>query len=257
MTNVPRPASESVSRSPRSPGEGEGPRPRQGEFERVLGEKSGPPAGPARPRSPKSGSDAEGGAGSWREQAAEEALRGRALPGDVAVAHPKGSSVAEAQTPPTVSAADRIAEIERIAEQIVQAAQVRLGPQGAAEARLELNMGRLGPMSVALERTAEGQIRIGFEAATAEASNLLQSRVGELAKQLEARGVALQEITIQSADQPLFRLEPATAAQSGLLSPRSEPGTAASPEGEGQRPPFEEQERQRRRDPQEVPSDDE
>lgn len=255
MTSVSKPAADSVSRSPRSPGEAEGATPREGEFDRVLKEKAGGRAHSLRPDLENSRSGTERGPGS-RRQRPDEAPALRALPGDVAIAYPIRAA-GTAQAPEPTPAADRVAEIQRITDQIVQAVEVRLGRDGVAEARLELNLGSLGRMGVALERTAEGQIRIGFEAATAEASDLLRGRVSDLATELQARGVSLQEITVQSPDQPVFRFEPPTGPADAVFSNRPEPSPPPGEAAQGQRQPFQDQERQRRRPSPEPLSDDE
>jgi hypothetical protein len=136
--------------------------------------------------------------------------------------------------------------------------EVRLGAAGAAEVRLELDLGGLGSMNVDLNRTGEGQIRVAFDAATVEASNLLREHAGELASRLQARGVALQELTVRSADQATFRLETGAPAPD---APRpAEPARAAASSGEAQardqRQAFD-QEREGRRSRPEVPENDE
>jgi flagellar hook-length control protein FliK len=112
--------------------------------------------------------------------------------------------------PATIDAApgaDPSARIERIAEQILLAAEVRLHGDGAVEARLQLDLGRLGRMNVALERTAEGQIRVALEPTSAEARDLLQARGQDLAHRLEARGLKLQELTVKSSGETVLQIE--------------------------------------------------
>jgi hypothetical protein len=137
----------------------------------------------------------------------------RALPGDVAV-----PSRAPAGSAPAVEgsrAAEAVARVERIAEQIVRAVEVRLGPAGAAEVRLELDLGGLGQVRVALARDAEGRVAVRFDAAGPEASRLLVDQGGDLVARLEARGLTLREVSMTSADGSLVRIgspsEPATA----------------------------------------------
>jgi hypothetical protein len=125
------------------------------------------------------------------------------LPGDVAVPARPGAvpSVADASR-----AADAAARIERIAEQIVRAVEVRLGPGGTGEVRLELDLGGLGPLRVALHRDAEGTLAVRFDAARPEASRLLVDQGRDLVARLEARGLALREVVTTGADGSLVRL---------------------------------------------------
>jgi flagellar hook-length control protein FliK len=167
-----------------------------------------------------------------------------------------------APAPPAVAdstpAVDATARIERIAEQILQAAEVRLHADGAVEARLQLDLGRLGRMHVALERTPEGQIRVALEPTTAEARDLLQAHGKELANRLEARGLRLQALTVESSGETVLHLEGAeretketVATRSAVPaseSARAEP--AAGPEPPPQKERFdEEHERRDRREP--------
>jgi hypothetical protein len=105
------------------------------------------------------------------------------------------------------SPAERAARVEQIAEQIVRAAEVRLHANGAVEARLQLDLGRLGRLDVALERTTEGRIRVTLEPTTADARRLLQSEGGGLARRLENRGLQLQELTVRTSEATLLRVE--------------------------------------------------
>ena len=137
----------------------------------------------------------------------------RALPGDVAVPSrtPAGSGPAVEGS----RAADAVARVERIAEQIVRAVEVRLGPAGSAEVRLDLDLGGLGQVRVALHRDAEGTLAVRFDAAGPEASRLLVDQGGDLVARLEAKGLALREVVMTGADGSLVRIgspsEPATA----------------------------------------------
>lgn len=255
MSSISKPGgADAAARSGQGPAEADGKTSGEGEFDRVLENKAGQP----QRRQGRDGQEQEdGGFGGGRDQS-EEAMRWRALPGDVMIARPFAAAPAETGAPEALTAADRVAEIQRIADQILQAAEVRLGATGAAEVRLELNLGSLGSMKVDLNRTAEGQIRVAFETVTVEASNLLREHAGELASKLEARGVALRELTVRSADQATFRLDTGAAAPE---APRpAEPVRAAASSGEaqaqGRRQQYD-QERERRQPRQEIPESDE
>jgi hypothetical protein len=179
--------------------------PKGGDFEAVLREK-GESARPERlepghqePRRATTGPEeapgdrGKGEAGAWR-----------ALPGDVAVpARPAPGTPALVESS---RAADAVARVERIAEQIVRAVEVRLGPGGTAEARLELDLGGLGQLRVALHRDAEGTLAVRFDAAGPEASRLLVEQGQDLVARLEARGLALREVSLAGADGSLVRL---------------------------------------------------
>jgi hypothetical protein len=186
---------------------GEGP-PGAGDFEAVLHDKGrsprGAPAG-TEERPPERG---RGDAGEWR-----------ALPGDIAV--PARPAPGEAPAVETSRAAEAAARIERIAEQIVRAAEVRLGPGGTAEARLELDLGGLGLLRVALHRDAAGTVAIRFDGAGPEASRLLVAQGDDFVAKLEGRGLALREVVLTGADGSLVRLgspaEPAPADPASRL----------------------------------------
>ena len=252
MSNVSKTGgADATTRANQGPAEADERRGGDGEFDRVLENKAGQPH---RRQGRDGRGQEEGGFGGGRDQS-DEAMRWRALPGDVMIARPIAAP-AEAGAPEALTGAERVAEIQRIADQIVQAVDIRLGTTGAAEVRLELNLGRLGSLGVDLQRSAEGEIRVGFDAATVEASNLLREHAGELASKLEARGVALRELTVRSTDQATFRLE-----TGGPDAPRpAEPVRAAASSGEaqaqGQRQPFD-QERERRQPRSEIPESDE
>jgi len=199
------------------------PRPEGGPLER------GRPPGPGLP-----GGGAEGTAqtrAEAREAAAREALSeadpeaGGAMRGDTTLAgnlvaphharwEPAGSAgVDAANVADAVRTADVAARVERIAELIVRAAEVRLHSDGSAEARLQLDLGHLGRMDVALARTAEGRIHVTLSPASAEGASLLQARGQELAQRLEARGLNLQELRVESSGETVLRVQGAEAAE--------------------------------------------
>ncbi len=207
--------------------------PKDGDFEAVLRDKGqsaragrgepaaegrraeGPPAAGAEGRSTRrspTGSDAPPA-----ERGRDEAGEWRALPGDVAVPtriDPGASAVVESSR-----AADAVARVERIAEQIVRTVEVRLGPGGTAEVRLELDLGGLGPLRVALGRDAEGMVAVRFDGAGPEAARLLVDHGSELVAKLEARGLALREVVLTGADGSLVRLgSPAEPTPADLAS---------------------------------------
>jgi flagellar hook-length control protein FliK len=148
-----------------------------------------------------------------------------------------------------VRSAEMVARLEQIAQQIVQAAEVRLGANGAAEARLELNLGSLGNVHVSVARGEDGTVRVAFENASAQAATALSTHAPELLERLEGRGLAVQEITVQGTDQADFRLAPATPAGGGA---------AADPEGGDARRQqgFDDQRQRRQRPDTELPADE-
>jgi len=190
--------------------------PKAGAFDAVLRE-----SGHA-PRTGASGTPTGNRSASRLEERREgaDARDWRALPGDVAV--PGRASVGSAPALEGSRAADAVATIDRIAEQIVRAVEVRLGHGGAAEVRLELDLGGLGLLRVALHRDAAGELALRFDAAGPEASRLLVDRGGTLVARLEARGLALREVVMTSADGSLVRIgapaEPASAEIASRLA---------------------------------------
>jgi len=138
----------------------------------------------------------------------------RHMPGDVLIAPILPTGTPEVQAPSArVLSPEAAALVQRIVDRIVDAVQVRMYAGGATEVHMELNMGRLGPMTVELHRTPEGQLRIDFQATTAEAQQLLTDHVSELTGRLEARGLALQEVTVRLPDQPELRWTPPATSQ--------------------------------------------
>lgn len=254
MTSVSKPVSEPTTTRTSGDQSAEGAKKtKDGEFDRLFDEKAGRRRDHEEGRS---GGDAQSGMTKEGEDA-----RWRAMPGDVSIAFPLRMEAAPVAQIEPVQGVDRVAEVQRIADQIVEAAEVRLGPGGTGEAHLELNVEGVGRMSVAIERTADGEIRVGFETASAQAADLLQGRADELANRLEARGVALKEITVAGADREVFRLQPAHAvspAETTHLPERA----ARSPQTEGeaqqqqQRQGEGDGQRERRRPPIEIPSED-
>lgn len=232
--------------------------PKAGDFDEVLHDKGqGSRAGRGEPSAegPRAaeGRGARGPLAASDEPPAErgrgEASGWRALPGDVAVparVDPGASAAVESSR-----AADAVARIERIAELIVRAAEVRLGPGGTAEARLELDLGGLGQLRVALGRDAEGQIAIRFDGAEPEAARLIVDRGQELVARLEARGLALREVVLTGADGSLVRLgSPAEPTPAELASRLPSEASRARDQGSNQEP--EDERRRRRRNPTSV-----
>ncbi len=262
MTNVTK--TSEVAARPTSPGgEKPGAEPKRGEFDRMLDSKKDTregrsegsaskgeggreaAAGALLARERRDQRDGEsGGSGQGQDSPPEQPLR--ALPGDVAMATPIRWEPAPSATSTAVRSAEMVARLEQIAQQIVQAAEVRLGPNGMAEARLELNLGTLGGVSVSLARGEDGALRVAFQNASAEAATALQTHASELLGRLEARGLVVQEITVQGADQADFRLTPTSQTQEN------------APTGDDRRQRGFEDERQRRQRPDvELPAEDE
>jgi hypothetical protein len=242
--------------------EAEGTSPKDGEFDAVLGEKAdrrpgkkgagrgeagraegGARAGSGRGRSGggEGGATAAPGSESQRiparEAAAQHALREAEADGTARDgAHgPSGDLTrpVHARWAPSAAdaagATDAAARVERIADQILLAAEVRLRGDGAVEARLQLDLGRLGRMNVALERTAEGQIRVALEPTSAEGRDLLQARGQELAHRLEARGLKLQALTVESAGETMLRIEGGREGTETASTRSPSPGPDSAP----------------------------
>jgi hypothetical protein len=165
------------------------------------------------------------------------------LPGDVAVpTRPDaGRVVAE-----TSRAADAVARVERIAEQIVRAVEVRLGPGGTAEVRLELDLGGLGQLRVSLHRDAEGTLAVRFDAARPEASRLLVDQGRDLVAGLEARGLALREVVLTGADGSLVRVGSPSGPAAEEIASRLADDAARAREQASSRQPEDEGRRGRR-----------
>jgi hypothetical protein len=142
--------------------------------------------------------------------------------------------------------AEAVARIERIVEQIVRAAELRLGPGGTAEARLDLDLGALGPLRVHLGRDAEGAIAVRFEGAGAEAARMLADRGSELVARLEERGLVLSALTVTAADGSVLALSPTAsseAQEAGLRATAEHPAPAGGDEASQRR--FEDERRRR------------
>ena len=224
--------------------------PKAGDFEAVLHDKGETArAGRAEP-TPE-------GAHVGSEQPPAERGRGeagewRALPGDVAV--PTRSDPGASVSVEGSRAAEALARVERIVELIVRAAEVRLGPGGTAEARLELDLGGLGRLHVALHRDAEGTVAIRFDSAGPEASRLLVEQGQDLVARLEARGLTLGEVSLAGADGSLVRLgSPAEPAPADLRSLPPNDAETTRDEASDRQP--EDERRRGRRDP--TPVEDE
>lgn len=161
----------------------------------------------------QSGGD-EGGGGPTGQQSREEMIVPRALPGDMMMPFDFMSRMQKLDTAPIASAqsAESIALVQRIADQIVQAVQIKMHAGGQTDVKIELNLGKLGNVSVDLQRTAEGQIRIAFQAATSDAGQMLTSNLSDLTSRLEARGVDLAHIAVNSPDAAEFRWDPRSGA---------------------------------------------
>ena len=231
--------------------------PKAGDFEAVLQDKGqgaragrGDPATEGVHTAGAEGRSTRGTPAGSDEPPAErgrgEADGWRALPGDVAVPTRLAPGA-----PPLVEGsrtADAVARVERIAEQIVRAAELRLGPGGTAEVRLELDLGGLGQLRVALHRDAEGTVAIRFDGAGPEASRLLVDQGDDLVARLEARGLALREVVLAGPDGSPVRLgSPAEPTPADLAS-RS-PGDAEKGRDEASHRQPEDERRRGRREP--------
>lgn|GEM_PF-3592142 len=226
------------------------------EFEHVIGQKAEPKSSPGEDRKAADapdtargtdrgvtrrhggrGQDSDAGGSEGRsgrkETSPSEAPPPRPMPGDVVIPQVLPMATPEVQAPTARSLSPEAAAlIQQIVDRIVDTVQVRIYAGGATEVHMELNMGRLGPMMVELHRTPEGQLRIDFQATTAEAQQLLRGHVSELADRLEARGLALQEVTVRMPDQPEFRWE--SPAPPSMASPDSS-ARSPYPQGESDR----------------------
>jgi hypothetical protein len=256
------------SGSAAGPSPGPGPRdageraPKAGDFESVLRDKgqsarTGRPEPSAEGRrveeAPATGAEGRRGRGSPSGSDGPPAERGdagewRALPGDVAV--PVGSRLDPGALAALESSrgADAVVRVERIAEQIVKAAEMRLGPGGTAEMRLELDLGGLGQLRVALGRDAEGRVAVRFDGAGPEAARLLVDHGSELVARLEARGLVLREVALTGADGTLVRLGSPTEPAPAELASRHA-GDPAGARGEPDRGSPDDQRRRRGAEP--------
>lgn len=248
MTNVTR--TSETARPGGAGGEKAGAEPKRGEFDRLLDAKKDAPgegrpeAHPAHER--REHRDGESG-GSGQDSSPDQ--RFHALPGDVAMATPVRWEPMPAATS-SVRSAEMVARLEQIAGQIVQAAEVRMGANGTAEAHLDLNLGNLGNVHLALTRGEDGGLRVAFANAGAAAAESLATHAPDLLGRLEARGLAVQEITVQGTDQPDFRLAPAAQSQGGS------PADAGGDDPRRQRG-FEDERQRRPRPEVELPAEDE
>jgi len=176
----------------------------------------------------------DGGSGESGRDDSSSSQR-RMMAGDVSIGVPQFQAPFELRPVETVQSPQPVsATIQTIADQIVDAAQIRMQPGGATEVRLELNMGSLGNMSVELHRTADGQLKIDFQAVTAAAQDMLRSNMSDLTSRLEAKGLNLKEINLQTLDQTPLKWEPqgiptvvpSASAQAGPMVPPQGSGAA-------------------------------
>jgi len=230
MTNVEKP-SEATAAPPALGAEKPGTEPKPGEFDRLLdsrkdtGRESRTEGSSGRTDASRDAAagaslvherherrDHEGGGsgeGQGQDREGQAALR--ALPGDVAMATPIRWEPAPAAAAPA-RAAEMAARIEHIAQQIVQSAEVTLGPGGTTEARLSLDLGSLGSVNVSLAKGEDGALRVSFQAASAEATSALTTNATDLLGRLESRGLVVHDITVKGTDQADFRLAGAASA---------------------------------------------
>jgi hypothetical protein len=238
--------------------------PKAGTFERVLQDKGHGERAEGRERTtepPSSGIEERTtrGSASGSTDAPAERERGdardwRALPGDVAV--PSRAPAGPAPGAEGSRAAEAVARVERIAEQIVRAVEVRLGPGGAAEVRLELDLGGLGQLRVGLHRDAAGALAVRFDAAGPEASRLLVEQGDNLVARLESRGLALREVVMTSADGSVVRIgTPSDAATAELATRLAEDAARSRHQASLRR--AEDRERRGRRAPRRAPEEGE
>jgi hypothetical protein len=177
----------------------------------------------------------DGGDGGQQEKGGggrQEPSEWRALPGDIAL--PVGLIAArpEAAAASGVRAAEMAALVEQIAGRIVQAAELRLGPEGTAEARFSLNLAALGEAGLHLQRGTDGAIAVLFEARTAELARVLETGLTELVARLEARGLEVREIVVRDPGGATVRVEPGAEAGATDESRRQ-----AEPDGRRHRQP--------------------
>jgi hypothetical protein len=78
-------------------------------------------------------------------------------------------------------------------------------------------------------RGEDGRIRLGLEASSERGAELVRTRAEELRGALEARGVSLQEFTVEGPDGRPFALDPTPAAEGSEAAHRraSEAGAPA------------------------------
>ncbi len=237
--------------SPRGPAESPTDEARpSGEFDRVLerrqpgaarshGEGEGTAARSSRPSSPHSersdrrerrdaGEEGQSGKGGGGDR---DGSTWRALPGDFAVAVGPAGARLEPAKAGGARAGELAAFVEQVAGKIVQAAELRLGAGGAAEASFRLDLAGLGEAGLQLQRAADGGIAIRFEAATGELANVLQAALPELLARLEARGLEIREIAVRDPDGAV-RVQPGSGSEAGDAERR-----AADREGRGRRQP--------------------
>ncbi|MEW6363723.1 MAG: flagellar hook-length control protein FliK [Acidobacteriota bacterium] len=156
--------------------------------------------------------EGRGGSGQSSQQ---EALHRRPVPGDMMIPFSFQAAMQqiEVKAAAGLSTTDAVAQIQRIANQIVDAVQVRMNAGGSTEVHMELNMGALGNMSVELHRAADGQLKVDFKTQTVDAQDLLKTHMSELTSRLEARGLNLQQLTVRAPDLSEFKWQPPPDAQ--------------------------------------------
>ena len=86
-----------------------------------------------------------------------------AMAGEPRASFQNATTLTAAFASETSNAAERVSEITR---RIVEAIELRLGPQGTAAVRMELSLGALGRLRVEIARGEDGKIRLGFESSS-------------------------------------------------------------------------------------------
>jgi hypothetical protein len=247
-----------------------------GEHRRPQGRLPRPDPGEARELPAREGALREALKGASQETTREPSVERTPRPSREAAGPVPGAPGPPADAPSQVAApavtatghsADVAARVERIAAEIVRAAEVHLHGDGSVEARLELDLGSLGRMHVSLARTAEGRISAALEPTTAEGRRLVSEHLPELARRLEARGLGLQEVKVEASGETVRRVAgdasgPETAEASSLpAAPAAAEPAVREPAGaeaaRSQERFDDEQERRGRREPEPPPEEEE
>ena len=139
--------------------------------------------------------------------------------------------------------------IEQIAQKIVTALQVKTRAD-VTEMQLSIDMGRLGQLQVNLIRSADGKLNIALQTEHIQAREALAGQADGLLQRLEARGLEVQNLRIQTMD-----------GQGIDLKPGQDVPMPVQPGGEAnearQRQPGDEQQRERKPHHEETDEDNE
>lgn len=128
------------------------------------------------------------------------------IPGSVVI-KPSPRQTGDVQASVPAGSAAPMQAIQQIAQKIVQAIQTKIRPD-QMDLKMNLDMGKLGQLQVQLTRGADGKMQIQLQAESLSTQEFLANHAGELLQRLEAKGLDVQNLRIQTADGQGIDLRP-------------------------------------------------